>query len=197
MILNEICLHPLSTSCITFHEVVTLKKAERNYWFIFAGTLILGFLLHFLYDWLPNPVTALFSPVRESLWEHVKLVFWPLLLAGILLGGKGDKAVRTAWRLSAILSSLAMLAVAYVYHILLRGEGLAFDIGLYVASVVIGFLLPRRLWRLAGRPGWNWTVGLLVCIMAALVVWFSFSPPDHVLFADLMEGVRTFLTIPV
>lgn len=174
-----------------------MKKMERKYWYVFAGMLGLGFLLHFLYDWLPSLATAPFSPIRESLWEHVKLVFWPLLLAGNLLTEKGERGVRAAWRLSAILSSLAMLAVAYVYHILLRGEGLAFDIGLYVVSIVLGFLLPRKLWQMTSRPGWNWTVGLLGCIMTALVVWFSFSPPDHVLFADLSEGVRTFLTIPV
>ena len=191
------CLHPLSLPRITFCEVVTMKKAERKYWFVFAGAVLLGFLLHFLYDWLPNPVTAVFSPVKESLWEHVKLVFWPLLLAGSLLAGKGERAVRSAWQLSAILSSLAMLAVAYVYHILLGGEGLAFDIALYVIAIVVGFLLPRKLWSLTKHPGWSWTVGLLTCIMAALVVWFSFSPPDHVLFADLSGGVRTFLTIPV
>lgn len=174
-----------------------MVSAVKKYWFVFGGTMLLGFLLHFLYDWLSWPLTAVFSPVRESLWEHCKLVFWPLMLAGSLLSGKGERGIRSAWRLSAILSSLAMLAVAYVYHILLGGEGLAFDIALYVAAIVVGFLLPRRLWKLAGRPTWSFAIGLLTCIAAAMVVWFTFSPPEHILFADLSEGVRTFLTIPV
>lgn len=190
-------MHPLSTMCISFDEVVTVKKLSGKLWIVFAGTLAMGVLLHFLYDWRPNPVTAVFAPVRESLWEHVKLVFWPLLLAGRLMTGKGESAVGRAWKGSALISSLAMLCVAYVYHILFRGESLAFDLGLFAAAIAGGFLLPRKLWKLTALPAVSWTVGLLTWIMAAMVVWFSFVPPEGVLFADLSEGVRTFLTIPV
>ena len=30
-----------------------------------------------------------------------------------------------------------------------------------------------------------------------MLVWFTFFPPEGVLFADLSGAVRTFLTIPV
>ena len=58
------------------------------------AAILAGCALHFLYEWLPSAITALFSPVNESLWEHVKLVFWPLLGAALLLsrgptGGMG------------------------------------------------------------------------------------------------------------
>ena len=39
------------------------------------AAILAGCALHFLYEWLPSAITALFSPVNESLWEHVKLVF--------------------------------------------------------------------------------------------------------------------------
>lgn len=174
-----------------------MKAAASKFWWVFAGTMALGVLLHFLHDWAPNFLTALISPVRESLWEHVKLVFWPLLLAGTVLAGKGQRAVSRAWQMSALLSSLAMLGAAYVYHILLGGESMAFDIGLYAAAIILGFLLPRGLWSLTKRPGWAAAVSLLTWVMAALVVWFTFAPPERILFADLTQGVRTFLTIPV
>lgn len=174
-----------------------MKTMTKKLLLIFAGVLILGVLLHFLYDWLPNPLTALLSPVRESLWEHVKIVYWPLLLAGFLATGRGAGASRTPWLLSAIVSSLVMLGTAYVYHILLLGESMAFDIGLYVVMIAVGFLLPRLFWPLADRPLWSRTVGWLACILAALIVWFTFYPPEHVLFANLTGAVRTFLTIPV
>lgn len=174
-----------------------MRSVTKKMICVLAGVLALGVLLHFLYGWLPNPLTALFAPVRESLWEHVKILFWPLLLAGFVLTGRGGGAERAAWLLSALIASFAMLALAYVYHILLRGEAMAFDIGLYVAMMVAGFFLPRLLWPIADRPAWRWLVGLLACIMTALVVWFTFYPPETVLFADLSQGVRTFLTIPV
>ena len=42
---------------------------------------VLGTLSHFFYKWSgQNPVIALVSPVNESTWEHMKLVFFPILL---------------------------------------------------------------------------------------------------------------------
>lgn len=48
---------------------------------VFAAATLLGACLHFVYALFPNPVTALISPTCESLWEHLKLLFWPYLAA--------------------------------------------------------------------------------------------------------------------
>ena len=47
-------------------------------------TLTAGILLHFSYEWsMENPFVALFAPVNESVWEHLKLLFFPFLLASL------------------------------------------------------------------------------------------------------------------
>ena len=47
----------------------------------FAVTALGGTLLHFLYEWLGDAVwIAPLSGVNESTWEHMKLLFWPMLL---------------------------------------------------------------------------------------------------------------------
>ena len=47
--------------------------------------LILGTLLHFTYEWSgDNLFVGSFSAVNESVWEHLKLVFYPMLLMGII-----------------------------------------------------------------------------------------------------------------
>ena len=52
-----------------------------------AGILcvsILGTLLHFTYRWSGrNPLIGLIAPVNESVWEHMKLLFFPMLLFGL------------------------------------------------------------------------------------------------------------------
>lgn len=169
----------------------------RKQWLVLLGTMMLGILLHFLYRWLPSPVTAVFSTVRESLWEHVKLVFWPLVAAGYVMAGRGGRTVRPVWQLAALVCSLFMLGVGYVYHILLGGTWFVFDLALYVGSVLLGFLLPRCLWKVTESPALCRAARLLYLVMAVLIVWFTFSPPQQVLFADLSGEVRTFLTIPV
>ena len=43
--------------------------------------IILGSVLHFTFGWSSSqPVVGVFSAVNESVWEHLKLAFWPSLL---------------------------------------------------------------------------------------------------------------------
>lgn len=173
-----------------------MKKSAWFPWLVLAGGAALGVLLHFLYGWLPNPVTALFSPVRESLWEHLKILYWPLLLIALILG-RGSPALRAARLLVIPVVSLLMLSVGWLYHVALEGEGMAFDLILYGVLMLLGFLLPRLLWQLGGGRGLSRLAAALVILLGILLVWFTFSPPDNILFADLSGGVRTFFTIPV
>ena len=62
------------------------KKEVRNWQIgVTIFSIIFGTLLHFLYEWSnENQIIALFSAVNESTWEHLKLVFFPMLVAGIV-----------------------------------------------------------------------------------------------------------------
>lgn len=174
-----------------------MEKSTKKlilYYLIAAG---LGVLLHFLYQWFPNPVLALISPVRESVWEHVKLLYFPLLGAALLMGRGGKGTGRTPWLLSAAAVCAALVGTGYLYHILLQGESLYVDLALYFALLAVGFLLPRVLWPLCEWPGTDKAAAVLAALLGGLIVWFTFFPPDTALFADLSGAVRTFLTIPV
>lgn len=160
--------------------------------FAFVVTTLAGACLHFLYDLLPNPVTALFSPVQESLWEHLKIIYWPYLAAMLLYTGKAGRSNRGGWLFSLLVISVAMLVVAYVYHISLGGDNTVFDIGLYVVLMALGFWLPGRLNNAAGRSA---PVFFLVVLLGFAIILFTFLPPDNILFADL-SGVHTWYTIP-
>lgn len=158
----------------------------------FVVTTLVGAALHFLYDLLPNPLTALFSPVCESIWEHLKLIYWPYLAAMLIVTGKAGRSSRGSWYLSLLVISLAMLGIGYVYHISLGGDSTFFDISLYVILMAIGFVLPGRLGKAS-----EYTTALFfpVVLLGALIVLFTFLPPDHILFADL-SAVNTWYTIP-
>lgn len=50
---------------------------------------IAGAILHGLFDLWPSILTEFAAPVNESIWEHMKIVFWPLLVGLLVLyGGK-------------------------------------------------------------------------------------------------------------
>ena len=46
---------------------------------------IFGTLLHFMYEWSGHKrFVSIFAAVNESTWEHLKLVFFPMLLTTII-----------------------------------------------------------------------------------------------------------------
>ncbi len=174
-----------------------MEKSTKKLLLYYLAAAAAGAALHFLFTWLPNPITALISPVRESVWEHVKLLYFPLLAAALLLGRGGGGMGRAPWLLSLTAVCAILLGVGWLYHIVLWGESLYVDLALYFVLLAVGFLLPRVLWPLCEWPGTDKAAVLLTALLGALIVWFTFFPPQSALFADLSGAVRTFLTIPV
>lgn len=62
------------------------KRKIRNYQIVsIIFVCILGTLLHFTYELSgENQLVASFSAVNESVWEHLKLLFFPMLLSTII-----------------------------------------------------------------------------------------------------------------
>ena len=174
-----------------------MEKSTKKFILCYFAAAALGVLLHFLFDWFPNPVLALISPVRESIWEHVKLIYFSLLAAALYMGRGGSGLGRAPWLLSLIVACAVTLCLGYVYHIIFRGEAVLVDLILYLFAMALGFLLPKTLWPLCSGSGAGKTAWVLTALLGVLIVWFTFFPPDTALFADLTDAVRTFLTIPV
>lgn len=157
------------------------------------AAVLAGGVLHFLYKWWPNAFTALFSPVNESLWEHVKLVFWPYLGAALLLNRERPGGVRP-WLLVLPLLCALMLLLGWVYHVMLGGEAMWVDIVIYMLVMALGFWLPTRF---SGPfQGVKWMVPILaVIILGLLIGWFTLYPPEGLLFRDL-AAVGSWLPLP-
>jgi len=172
-----------------------VKKHSRRVGLVFVLTLLGGVILHFLYGWVPSPVTAVFSPVRESLWEHVKIIYWPFLAAMWFLTRGGERGSQAPWLLSLLIICGGMLAIAWWYHFRYMGESMAFDVGLYFAAMAAGFLLVHLFWPLAGKGWWCEGLWVLVLLLGGATLLFTFLTPNGALFTDL-SAVRTWITIP-
>ncbi len=174
-----------------------MKKRTKMLFFAFLLAVGVGVILHGLYNWLPNPVFALIALVRESVWEHVKLLFYPLLAVSLVMTKGGAKTARTPWLLSLLIVCGMMLVISWLYFVVMRGENPTFGPALYVILMAVGFLLPQVLWPLGEWPGIDQGAMILTGILCLLIIWFSFFPPSGAMFADLSGAVRTFFTIPV
>ena len=164
-------------------EVIPVYYPKRILILTAIAAILLGAGLHFLYDLLPNAVTALLSPVRESLWEHVKIVFWPYLAAALWLN-RGRPGGMRPWLFTLPIMCFTMLALGFAYHILLGGEALWVDILIYTLVMALGFWLPTRFSGLFKGPLWALPLPAVV-LLGLLIGLFTLYPPETILFSNL------------
>ena len=90
-----------------------MPRIDRRTWIAFVIAALAGSGLHFLYTLLPCPVTALIAPVNESLWEHLKLLFWPGLIASLALARRDERALLPTRLLALLIGAALMEGLGY------------------------------------------------------------------------------------
>lgn len=152
-------------------------------------TMILGSLNHFLYGFSDqNPVTALIAPVNESVWEHMKLLFFPFLLFSLVeyYFRRPDAAAFFGSRFAGVWAGmLSIIILYYGYSGILGKSFVVIDILLFFIGVVIAYRTSSKLGRLFHRQTplniflW-WTVTILLFFI------FTCFPPELPLFLPPM-----------
>ncbi len=151
-------------------------------------------VLHFLYDFFPNPVIGIFSGTSESVFQHLKIGFFSYLTAGLfehrlLPGVVEDTERRTRHPLSAARSLYPWLAAAalvpwiifLLYYLMPAAAGEVEHMGYHVAySVLITYLsgLFAAVLRdeLAEAPlGPFFRLTVLLLFAASLVIFLVFN----------------------
>lgn len=149
---------------------------------------IFGTLSHFFYEWSDNSIiVGLFSPVNESTWEHMKLLFFPMLLFSIwaIPRLKSDYPCIASSLLSGILLGTALIPVIfYTYTGLLGYNLLALDISTFILSVIIAFYTAYRLTTSCRMQKYSQMLCVAICIVMVCFVLFTFWTPDIGLFAS-------------
>ena len=158
-----------------------MKKA---YWIALIVAAVGGTALHFLYALLPNAVTALIAPVNESVWEHLKLLYWPFLAASGVLCLGADDAPR-AWSgflLEQLVMPLVLLGTYYSLRAGFGVENVWVDIALYYLTLALGFWLAYRLQKSGALAFLSGVLVILVGLYGAALVLFTMAPPNFPIF---------------
>lgn len=170
-------------------------KQTTAHWQIagFIATSILGTLLHFLFDWSDqNVAVALFSAVNESIWEHMKLLYYPMFIFALIESRFIGKAYDHFWcvKLIGSLTGIVLIPVFYyTYTGILGSSADWFNIAIFfiVAGIVFRsetILLKNKFsCRLSSRMAF-----LLVCSISIFFTFFTFLPPRIPLFQDPLTG---------
>ena len=169
-------------------------KRDVSLW-QFAGfslSSLLGTLLHFLYDWTNEAlVTAPFSGVNESTWEHMKLLFVPLFVFA-LVQRRFFKGYENFWciKLVGIAAGLITIPVLfYTYNGVFGKSPDWVNITIFFVAAAIAFWLEARLLRSNRlRCRCSRLCFLVLCLIGILFVVFTFVTPKIPLFQDPLTG---------
>ena len=158
----------------------------------FAVTSFVGTILHFLYDWLGgSALVAPFSGVNESTWEHMKLLFWPMLLFAIVerlfFRERSD-----FWcvKLRGILLGLTLIPVLfYTYNGVIGRSPDWVNIAIFFVSAAVAYLYEAKLYQEGESPCSGQKLPFAVLFVLALCfVVFTFRTPQLGIFQDPLTG---------
>ncbi len=157
-----------------------------------AGTifiLLLGSALHFTYKWSgKNPIVAIFSAKNESVWEHLKMAFWPACLWMVITAFPFRNEVNNFFpaKAASIFLMLLLIPIVYcTYTAFSKKNILAVDISIFISIIVVGQVVSFVLFGLSQVSAvWTTVAGLAMVGLAAAFVVFTFYPPHLPLFQD-------------
>lgn len=160
-------------------------------WAGFVLTGILGTLLHFAYDLTGQSLWAApFAAVNESVWEHMKLLFFPMLVLAWGLRSRVKSDVYWSSALGGILLGLGGIPIVYY-----TGTGALGPWPDWV-NIALFFAVDAVAWaawvRLSGRDDariGEGTARILLGCMAWLFAVLTFYPLPIPLFADPVTGL--------
>lgn len=183
------------------NNVVNKELSERqDYKFMREWNLIgivvlclLSIPFHFLYGWLgENRIVGLFFPINESIWEHLKLVFFPITiwwLLGYLLFHRKENISFDKTLISATASSvLAMVIITSWYYVWESGIGISsaiLHIGSIFIAVPIAQLVGIHVYRIIdAKPIYKVVAILFIIVFTVAFITFTLSPPDIPIFIE-------------
>lgn len=172
-----------------------LNFTQIRRWHLAAAlfTLAAGTALHFLTDWTGGLGAALFGPVNESIWEHLKLLLWPVLAmtaAEYMAYGYGRRNFIQA-KAAGLLAGLVLIPALYSAARPLVGmDSLPVNILIFAVSAavvqLISFLLLKS--GKGASPLLAAAAILFITALALLFVRYTFEPPHTPLFQDPLTG---------
>ena len=155
----------------------------------FIFVIVTGTLLHFVYHWTgQNRIAGLLSPVNESTWEHLKLLFMPALFYSIVeyfaIGNHFPNFI-AAKVLGIVFGLLVIVAVFYTYTGIVGRHFLWADILTFVLGVAAAYAYSWRTVHQANAGMISQFAALLILlVLAACFLIFTFYPPHIPLFLD-------------
>ena len=170
---------------------------ERQWIYIGIPVLfVAGAFMHYFYSLSrKNILVGLVSPVNESVWEHLKLIFLPMMLwwgVYYIIRGKELSIDSNRWFTAGLVSLMvSMIGIIFLYYFYTGAFGkksVLVDIGILFVALFIGQTLSFHIYQ-HFKGIHVYFVFLIVCIIFCILALCTFNPPHIPLFQESKTGV--------
>lgn len=151
---------------------------------IFA--IVVGFLLHFTYEWSSNnSVVGIFSAINESTWEHLKILFVPMLITTIIgYFYYNNISNYLCSKTKGILLALFFIIVFFYTYTGIIGKNFAIiDILSFIVAIILGEVYTYKMIK-SNEVCNSFLLKIVLSILTLSFVIFTFRPPHIGLFKD-------------
>ena len=148
-------------------------------------TIIIGIFAHFMYEFSGrNPITALIAPINESVWEHLKLLFFPFLLVSLAeyFLQRPAPAVFFAARFAGVWTGMLTITFLYYGYSGILGKNYTpIDIFLFFAGVMTAYCVSSKYSK---KLHVRESLAIFLCWAFTVLMFFVFTcfPPEIPLF---------------
>lgn len=156
-------------------------------------TLILGTLLHFTYEWSGNnQIVGTFSAINESTWEHLKLLFFPMLIFAIFEGINIYKETNNyieAKTIAIIFGMLFITVFFFTYTGIIGTNFAVLDIGSFFVGVIFSEIITYKIMQMKSfSTNKTKTISIiLISILVLCFIFFTFNTPNINYFRDPVQ----------
>ena len=168
---------------------MTLKRSR----FISTiGIFALCFLFHFIYSWIPCSLTAIFFPVNEYIWEHLKLLFSAVVFYGII-----DYIILQKFKIeynnfftSLFVSALTIIPIYLIMFLPIYnkiGENMVITIGIMLVAIIISQVISYYILKAKDFDKLNIVSLILIIISYIVFAYLTYYPIKNELFFDTQE----------
>lgn len=168
-----------------------MNKILKYELFSLAFVCVFGILLHFFYDWSNHSsFVALFSAVNESVWEHLKLLFFPSIFTWFLaLFLHINEGNYLSIKLKSIIIGMIFIVVFFYTYTGIIGKHYAIlDISSFFVAAIISMIYTLKKYN----P--NKEINIykdysIILIITVLFFAFTFKPIKINLFYDFTQNI--------
>lgn len=150
---------------------------------------LIGFIIHNLYEWCPNIVTLILSPVNESVFEHMKMIYtsyiiWIIVKYFILKKYNIKENNFLLKELLTVLFNITLFLTIYWPIYSKFGENMLVTLTIYLVTIIISQTFNYFIEFKKDSNVLNIISLIVIFLIYAFTTYLTYNPPICKLFLD-------------